>query len=444
MMASVAVDLSLGEEIANLSDADRKLVLAGMSREQLLAIQYDWNVWARSKQKWPAGDWSTWMLMAGRGFGKTRTGAEWVRYQIEKCGKRRFALVGATAADARDIMVEGESGILAISPPWFKPIYKPSKRRLIWPNGAIATVYSSEKPDRLRGPSHDGAWADELAAWRNPDAFDMLLMTMRLGTAMARLCVTTTPKPVPHVKDLVAKAKKNDGSVVLTKGTTYENLANLSPRFKEEVLSKYQGTRLGRQEINAELLDDAPGSLWKRWMIDKYRIKDKLPCEMRKVIIGVDPEATSTEESAETGIIGAGEGEDGHGYTLGDFTMKGTPAQWGKQVVKAYHILKANKVVAEANNGGEMVQYVIQSIDRSVPVEIVYASRGKYTRAEPVAALSEQGKIHHFGYFPELEDQMCQWTPGEDSPDRMDAMVWAYTELFVTGLGGGARKLKGF
>jgi phage terminase large subunit-like protein len=374
--------------------------------------------------------------MAGRGFGKTRTGAEWVRDQIEKQGKMRMALVGATAADARDIMVEGESGLLAISPPWFRPIYKPSKRGLIWPNGAIATVYSSEKPDRLRGPSHDGAWADELAAWRNPEAWDMLQMTLRLGKEMAKVCVTTTPKPVPHVKDLL-----NKNGVVITKGTTYENLLNLSPRFREEVLAKYEGTRLGRQEINAELLEDAPGSLWKRWQIEKHRVK-QAP-ELRRVVIGVDPEATSTEQSAETGIIGCAEGVDGAGYCIGDFTLRGTPAVWGRQVVTAYHRLKANYVVAESNQGGEMVEYVIKSIDKSVPVTLVHASRGKFTRAEPVAALAEQGKLHHVGYFPELEDQQCQWTPGEPSPDRMDAYVWGMTELFVTGVTGGARKLRG-
>jgi phage terminase large subunit-like protein len=374
--------------------------------------------------------------MAGRGFGKTRTGAEWVRDQVEKQGKMRLALVGATAADARDIMVEGESGILAISPPWFKPIYKPSKRRLIWPNGAIATVYSSEKPDRLRGPSHDGAWADELAAWRNPEAWDMLQMTLRLGKEMARVCVTTTPKPVPQVKDLIHK-----NGVVITHGTTYENLLNLSPRFREEVLAKYEGTRLGRQEINAELLEDAPGSLWKRWQIEKHRVK-QAP-DLRKVVIAVDPEATSTDQSAETGIIGCGEGVDGDGYCIGDFTMRGTPLVWGRQVCAAYHRLKANHVVAESNQGGEMVEYVIKSIDKSIPVTLVHASRGKFTRAEPIAALSEQGKIHHVGYYPELEDQQCQWTPGEDSPDRMDAFVWGFTELFVTGVTGGARKLRG-
>ncbi len=447
-MATVLSELnnpSLAEQIARLPLLERQAVLNGFSQEQLESMQYDWKFWAREKQMWPRGmDYSTWLLMAGRGWGKTRTGAEWTRHQMTPIkfgglGRKRFALVGATAADVRDVMVEGESGILAISPPWFRPDYKPSKRRLIWPNGAIATLYSAEKPNRLRGPSHDGAWADELAAWRNPEAWDMLLLGLRLGKTPAQVCVTTTPKPVPHIKDLLQKT-----GTIVTKGTTYENLNNLSPRFREEVLAKYEGTRLGRQEINAELLEDAPGSLWKRWQIDKYRIKGgKLPCAMKRIVVGVDPEATSKEQSAETGIIVAGEGEDEQGYALDDMTLRGSPAVWGARVVQAFHRHHANKVVAEANNGGEMVAHTIHTVDPNVPVEMVYASRGKYTRAEPVAALAEQGKIHHLGSFPELEDQQCQWTPGEPSPDRMDAYVWAFSSLFVTGIQGGPSKLTG-
>lgn len=437
-MASQLIDQSIAQQIASLTPSEREYVFRGLSTDQFQALQYDWTLWARAKQMTPEGDWSTWLIMAGRGFGKTRTGAEWVREQVERKGKRRLALVGATAADARDVMVEGESGILACSPPWFRPDYKPSKRRLTWPNGAIATVYSSEKPDRLRGPSHDGAWADELAAWRNPDAWDQLMFGLRLGKEATQVCVTTTPKPVPHIKELIKKT-----GVIITKGTTYENLINLSPRFREEILARYEGTRLGRQEINAELLDDAPGSLWKRWQIEKFRVKNRIPCDLRRVMIGVDPEASNTEESAETGIVAAGEGTDGDGYLLDDLTIRGTPLQWGRQVVKAYHKHKANLVVAEKNNGGDMVEYVIKSIDASIPVKLVWASRGKYTRAEPVASLAEQGKIHHFGYYPELEDQLCQWTPGEDSPDRLDAMVWVLTELFVKGVTGGARKMQG-
>jgi len=435
---------SVAQQIGALPEDERKAILQGMDKNQLLAMQYDWKMWGRPKQFAPVTDWSTWLILAGRGWGKTRTGAECIRHMIEKEGYKRLALVGATAADARDILVEGESGILAISPPWFRPQYKPSKRRLIWPNGAVATVFSADKPDRLRGPNHDAAWADELAAWRNPEAWDMLMLTLRVGKKMTRVVVTTTPKPLPHIKDLIVKP-----GVHVTRGTTYENLDNLSPRFKEEVLAAYQGTRLGRQEIDAEILDDAPGALWKRSEIDKHRVT-RVPkmadflAQMKKIVVGVDPEASSTEQSAETGIVVCGEGLDGEGYVLGDFTLRGTPGVWGKQAVSAYYRMQANALVGEANNGGEMVGFVLQQSDKNLPFKLVYASRGKQTRAEPVATMAEQGRIHHVGYFPELEDQLCQWTPGaEKSPDRLDAMVWAFSELFVTGVQGGARKVKG-
>jgi len=429
---------SMAEQMAALSDPDRKAVLGGLKKEQLDGLQYDWRFWARPKQLPPSIDFNTWLILAGRGWGKTRTGAEWLREQVEKKGKRRLALVGATAADARDIMVEGESGILAVSPSWFRPIYQPSKRRLKWPNGAVATVFSADKPDRLRGPSHDCAWADELAAWRDPEAWDMLMLTLRIGQKVAQVAVTTTPKPLPHIKNLIGKQ-----GVTITKGTTYENLANLSPRFREEILAAYEGTRLGRQEINAELLDDAPGSLWKRTQIDQFRVK-RSP-DLVKVVIGVDPESSSGDQSAETGIVACGAGVDKHGYLIEDATIRGTPAVWGHRVVSTFYKMKANYVVAEANNGGEMVAHVIKTIDANVPVKMVYASRGKYTRAEPVASMAEKGEMHHVGWYPELEDQLCQWTPGtsEKSPDRLDAYVWGMTELFITGVQGGPRRLVG-
>lgn len=430
---------SYAATLASLSAEDRERVLSGLTKEELVALEYDWEFWARDKQLSPKSDWATWLILAGRGWGKTRTGAEWVRTQVERNGKRRLAIVGATAADARDVMVEGESGILAVSPPKFRPDYQPSKRRITWPNGAVATVYSADKPDRLRGPSHDAAWADELAAWRDPTAWDMLLLGLRLGKMMAQVVVTTTPKPLPHIKKLLGRE-----SVVVTKGTTYENLSNLSPRFKEEVLAAYEGTRLGRQEINAEILDDAPGSLWKRYQIDEFRVRKAPDCS--EIVIGVDPEASSTDESAETGIVGCGKGAaDGHGYVLGDWTLRGTPAIWGRKVVYAFYKLKANRVIAERNNGGDMIAEVIKNIDDRVPVTLVWASRGKHTRAEPISTMAEKGEIHHVGWFPELEDQLCQWTPGsgEKSPDRLDAMVWGMSDLFVKGPQGGPRILIG-
>lgn len=365
--------------------------------------------------------------MAGRGFGKTRTGAEWVRGEIESGRRGRIALVAPTAADVRDVMVEGESGILACCPPWSRPLYEPSKRRLTWPNGAIATTYSADEPERLRGPQHDGAWCDEPASWRHgTDTWDMLMFGMRLGDD-PRSVVTGTPKPVKLIRELVSASTTH-----VTRGRTYDNAANLAPAFMEQIIAKYAGTRLGRQELDAEILDDNPGALWKRDNIEELRVLKAPP--LSRVVIGVDPAVTSNEGSDETGIIGAGVGEDGHGYTLEDASLRGTPMQWASAAVTLYHKLQANCIVAEGNQGGEMVEYTIHTIDPSVPVRIVHASRGKYTRAEPVAALYEQGKVHHVGTFPVLEDQQCTWTQGDTSPDRLDALVWTFTELMV-GLG---------
>jgi phage terminase large subunit-like protein len=433
----MATQSSLAGTLAALPDADRIAALSELSTSEYEALQFDWKFWARPNQLAPQISWATWLILAGRGWGKTRTGAEWVRDQIEFQGKRRFAFVGATSGDARDIMIEGESGILSVSPPWFRPRYLPSKRRLVWPNGAQATVYSADEPDRLRGPNHDAAWADELASWRYPAAWDMLLLGLRIGKH-PQVCVTTTPKPVKHIKDLIKKK-----GVAITKGTTYENLANLAPQFREEILALYENTRLGRQEIFAEIIDDAPGALWHRDQIEKYRIARFNRDKLRKIVVGVDPEVSSKEESAETGIVVCGEGEDSEGYVIDDMTVRGTPHTWASQAVAAYHKYKANCIVAEINQGGEMVEYTIHTIDKDVPVETVHATRGKYTRAEPVASLAEKGKIHHIGLFAQLEDQLCQWTPGDASPDRLDAMVWGFTHLMVKVIHGGQKPLHG-
>lgn len=381
----------------------------------------NWRYIARPKQLPPGGDWRIWLILAGRGFGKTRTGAETVLEKVRE-GYRRIALVAPIASDARDVMVEGESGLLA-SDPSIK--YEPSKRRLTWPNGAIATTYSADEPNRLRGPNHDFAWCDELAAWRHPEAFDMLLFGLRIGSD-PRVIVTTTPRAIPVIRDLV---KRDGDDVHLTVGSTFENADNLAPQFLKDITSKYEGTRLGRQELYAEILSDVPGALWTRDMLEATR--ETTHPNLVRVVVGVDPEASDGEDSASTGIVAAGVDAAGEGYVLDDATIKGSPQEWARQVVATYHKHRADLVAAEVNNGGDMVIYTIQVQDERINTKKLHASRGKYTRAEPVAALYEQGKVHHVGYFGELEDQLCTWVPGEDSPDRLDALVWSLTELML-------------
>ncbi len=336
-------------------------------------------------------------------------------------------------------MIElGESSILQISEPGFRPVYESSKRRLVWPNGAIGIIYSGDEPDQFRGPQHAKAWVDELAKFQYPtESWDNLELGLRIGAA-PQVIVTTTPRPIKVIKDIVA-----DPRTVLTTGSTFENKANLAPMFLDRMKKKYKGTRLGEQELEGKILIDNPGALWNIGLIDKSRIhnlikikaateKDKdVMIDFVRVVAGVDPEATSSEGSAETGIIVAGLDAEGHGYILSDRSLRATPNQWAAQVITAYHAHSADRVIAEINNGGEMVETIIRSIDKQVSYKGIHASHGKLTRAEPVAALYEQGRIHHVGSFPELEDQMTSWVPGEKSPDRMDALVWAITELML-------------
>lgn len=330
-----------------------------------------------------------------------------------------------TASDVRDVIVEGESGILAIHAPGERPLWNPSRRRLEWPNGAIATTYSADEPDQLRGPQHDAAWCDELAAWRYPDAWNQLRFGLRLGES-PRVVVTTTPRPTKIVRDLLA-----DPSTAITRGRTYDNRANLAAAFFDAILRQYEGTRLGRQEIAGEVLDDAPGALWRRDAIDATRVV-KAP-DLRRVVVAIDPAVTSSDASDETGIVVAGVDARGDGYVLDDLTGRYKPHEWAAVAVNAYRRHNADRIVAEVNNGGEMVEHTVRTVDRSVAYKSVHASRGKAIRAEPVAALYEQGRVHHVGSLASLEDQLCGWDPGADarSPDRLDALVWALTELMV-------------
>ncbi len=422
-----------------------------LSADERVGLLYLWEAWARSEQLAPALEWFTWIYMAGRGSGKTRSGAEWVRKQAESGTVKRIGLIASTVSDYRDTMIEGESGILSVSPPWFYPIWEPSKRKLTWPNGCVAYCFSSEKPDRLRGPQFEKIWADELAAWnRLEETFDNMMFGLRLGDP--QLMITTTPRPLKILKDLL-----KEDTTVLSKGSTYDNIRNLSPRFFEYVINKYEGTRIGRQEIHAEILDDNPNALFQRDDIEANRIEPKDLPELDRVCIPVDPAATSGEKSNDTGIVPVGikkiSGLE-HFYILGDHTCHLKPDGWGRQVLKAYHYHKANYVAGETNNGGEMVEHVIKTCQikvkeysekgkpvraftlfgRNVPFKEVRATRGKVKRAEPIGALSEQGRIHFVGRLPKVEDECCEWDPSdpsEESPDRLDSLVWGVTSLMT-------------
>jgi phage terminase large subunit-like protein len=436
-----------------MSAAERREALSSLSDAEISGLEFDWDYWGRPAQKPPPGDdWTTWLIKAGRGFGKTRAGAEWVRSLM--CGStpltggrcRHVALVAETAADARKVMLgdglglgEG-SGILQVHSNDFRPTYNPSLKRVTWPNGAIATLYNATEPEELRGPAHGAAWCDELAKWRYAqDTWDNLQFGLRLGVN-PRVCITTTPKPIKLLKDIIA-----DPGTRVTRGSTLDNAGNLPPKFLATILRKYAGTRLGRQEIDAELLDDVVGALWSRSTIEGLRVKPADVPQLIRIVVAIDPAATSGEDSDETGIICAGIGVNRHGYILEDASgvLKpyfkdelGRPCGWAAEAVALLKGRRGDRIIAEINNGGEMVESTIRVVDENTPYRGIHASRGKAIRAEPVSALYEQGRVHHVGMFAKLEDQMCAFTPDFDrnkneSPDRMDAAVWALTDLMI-------------
>jgi len=405
-----------------LPESERQKAIESLTPDEADALLYDWEFWARPNQVAPPGDWLVWLILAGRGYGKSRAGGEFVIREVRAGRAGRVALVAKTPANARDVMIEGESGILNISPPWFMPVYEPSKRRLTWPNGAIATVYSSKEPDHLNGPQHDLAWGDEVRTWYSAqEVWDILMFGLRLGEH-PRCVATTTPLPIKLLRNLLKMP-----NVVVTGGTTYENRANLAPSFYSQIVSQYEGTRLGQQEIHAELLDDVPGALWTRDII-KYK---KAP-DLVRVVVAIDPATTSKDTSDETGIIAAGKGIDGHAYVMADRSARVSPDRWARRAVQAFDDFDADVVVGEVNNGGDLVELTIRTVRKSISYKAVHASRGKYVRAEPVSALYEQDKVSHVEPFTDLEDQMCTWLPESgESPDRMDALVWALTELML-------------
>ncbi len=401
-------------------------------------LLHDWGFAGRDPQMPPADLWRTWLILAGRGFGKTRTGAEWVREQVRR-GVRRIGLIAPTAADVRDIMVEGESGLMAVC--WkgdtFRhdgrtvgtPRHEPTRRRVVWPHGAVAMLFSAEEPERLRGPQHEKLWCDEVAAWRYPhETWTNATMGLRLGNA-PQVCVTTTPRPVSLVRQLAVAP-----DTALTRGTSFDNAANLAPGFLETMRARYGHSQLGRQELNGELVEERENALWPRAMIERAR--GTAPESFRRIVVAIDPPASSKAGSDACGIVVAGVDEEGNGWVLADASLRrARPEQWARAAVAQYHSWQADRIVAEVNQGGEMVASVIRHVDASVPVKPVSARRGKFTRAEPVNALYAQGRVRHAVPLPELEDEMCAFTPtgleGGKSPDRLDAMVWALTELML-------------
>ncbi|MBV9843411.1 MAG: DNA-packaging protein [Sphingomonadaceae bacterium] len=412
-----------------LGPRGRAYVYERASAAEAALLQRDWSLDRRIAQQPPEGDWRVWLLMAGRGFGKTRAGAEWVRGLAESDGALRIALIGAGLAEARAVMVEGPSGLLAIAPRGARPDWEPSLRRLRWPNGAVAHLYSAAEPESLRGPEHHAAWGDEVAKWPHGlAAWDNLMLGLRCGDR-PRAVATTTPRPVPLLRALLAQ-----GDVIVTRGATEENARHLPRAWLVAMRDSYGGTRLGRQELDGELIEEAEDALWTRDLLERCRVR-RAPA-FRRVVVAVDPPAGIGGDAC--GIVAVALGADGLGYVIEDASVAGlAPAGWARAVARTADAHGADRVVAEANNGGAMVESVLRAADHRLPVRLVHASRGKAARAEPIAALYEAGKVRHVGGFPALEDELCGLIAGGDyegpgrSPDRADALVWALSELML-------------
>ena len=410
-------------------------LVARLSDHEVARWHGDWQTWARPDQLapepgQPGGDWKTWLLLGGRGSGKTRSGAEWIRRQALAAPGRRIALIGQSQADARAVMVEGISGLLAIHKDHERPLFESSRRLLTWPNGSAGQLFSAEDPDGLRGPQFHAAWCDELAKWPRADAaWDMLQFALRLGHHPQQV-VTTTPRPVALIKQLL-----DDDKTHVSRSATADNAANLPAAFLDHVQQHYGGTRLGRQELDGELISDNPDGLFNRDLIEAGRVRT---CpDVVRIVVAVDPPVTSKRKSNACGIICAGLGTDGKAYVLDDASLEqASPVQWASRAIALYHARCADRLIAEVNQGGEMVETIVRSIDPAVAFCAVHASRGKQLRAEPVAALYEQQRVCHAGTFPELEDEMCAFEQAAASstvsPDRVDALVWAITGLMLS------------
>ncbi len=414
--------------------------LAALSCEAVEFLEKDWPLWARDDQTPPLpvngeDPWRVWLILGGRGAGKTRTGAEWVRARVAGTAQndfkraRRIALIGETLIDARRVMVDGVSGLLAVHRRDERPEYQAGKNQLVWPNGAVAQLFSAEDANSLRGPQFDAAWCDELAKWRDPESvWDMLQFALRIGEA-PQVVVTTTPRPLPILQTIM-----DDGATVTTRADTAKNAANLSSGFISEVRRRYQGTALWRQEFLGEIVEDHSGTLWRRDWIEEQRT-DKAP-DLMTIVVAVDPPVTATKASDSCGIIVAGLGEDRRAYVLADRTLQGrAPQIWARAVMAAFKAHQADRVVAEVNQGGDLIETVLKSVESSAPIRKVRATRGKWLRAEPIASLYAEGRVAHVGRFDALEDQMCAFRAdgrvSGRSPDRVDALVWALTDLML-------------
>jgi phage terminase large subunit-like protein len=403
-----------------LTPEELALAMEALNDEALDYVAKDWILDARDDQLAPGGSWRIWLFLGGRGAGKTRAGAEWIAQGVSERSMQRIGLIGATFNDARAVMIEGVSGLKAASP---AAEFAPSLHRVTWPSGAQATVLSADEPDGIRGHQFDAIWADEFAKWENPQAaLDMALMSLRIG-AHPRLALTTTPRNIAPLWDLLTSS-----DVVVTRARTADNRANLAPGFLETMKRRYAGSRLGRQELDAEIIEDNDAALWRRAWIDDTRVRTAP--ELARIVVAVDPPAGAGGDAC--GIVVAGRVEnDGDAYILADLSSDGlTPGQWSARVADAFAQYEADLVIAEANQGGDMVRAVLTEQLPHLPLTLVHATRAKKSRALPIAALYEQGRVHHVGALAELEDQMCQYDGTGKSPDRMDALVWALSHLF--------------
>jgi len=416
---------SLKRRFLRSTDSEtRKQILSTLTTKEKTILLNSFELRARDKQLEPIEPYYVWLLLAGRGFGKTFAGAGNLIANVEAKKAGHIGLIAPTTADARDLMVET---ILKESPDGFRPTYLPSKRLLRWDQtGATAHTFSSEEPESLRGYEWDYVWGEELCKWKYVDyTWDMMKFALRSGKS-PKVCVTTTPKPLKLIKDLVS-----DPNTIVTTGSTFENTA-LPDAFIQHIKDKYDGSRLGRQELYAEILLDNQNALWKRQDIDENRVI-KAP-DLKRIVVAIDPATTNNSNSDETGIIVAGIDHNDHAYVLDDLSLKASPKQWAERAISAYHKYQADKIVVEKNQGGDMVEHVLKTVDPNIPIKMVHASRGKYVRAEPVATKYEQARVSHVGHFPELEDELTQWEPASTkSPNHLDALVWALTELMLGG-----------
>jgi phage terminase large subunit-like protein len=422
---------------ADLYDAAASL----LSAEDYGRLKYDWLIWARDDQLPPVltelgAPWHTWLVLGGRGAGKTRTGAEWVRAQalatpsLADRRAMRIALLGETIAQVRSVMVEGLSGLMAVHAPAERPVLEAARNQIAWANGTIAQMFAADDPESLRGPQFDAAWCDELAKWRRPErAWDNLQFALRLGE-LPQVVVTTTPRPIPLLNQI-----RGDAATATSRSRTADNARHLAPAFLAEMQRRYGGTPIGRQELDGEIVEERLHGIWQRPWLEQHRVTSRP--ELTRIVVAVDPPVSSNAGSDSCGIVAAGLGIDGRAYVLADRTIQGRdPATWARAAVAAYQDLEADCIVAETNQGGDLVVNVFRTVDAAVPVKKVYATRGKWLRAEPVATLYAEGRVSHVGTFVELERQMCDF--GADglsngrSPDRLDALVWALTELMLT------------